>query len=76
MATDIEYTEAGSKYKVNHNEEIEVPVKGEAFVYNSLSAVCVGKLLGVSEQDIAKGIKEFELSAMRLDIQNQNMVIQ
>ena len=32
MATDIEYTEAGSKYKVNHNEEIEVPVKGEAFV--------------------------------------------
>ncbi len=25
--------------------------------------------LGVSEQDIAKGIKEFELSAMRLDIQ-------
>ncbi len=69
MATDIEYTEAGSKYKVNHNEEIEVPVKGEAFVYNSLSAVCVGKLLGVSEQDIAKGIKEFELSAMRLDIQ-------
>ena len=69
MATDIEYTEAGSKYKVNHNEEIEVPVKGEAFVYNSLSAVCVGKLLGISEQDIAKGIKEFELSAMRLDIQ-------
>ena len=69
MATDIEYTEEGSKYKINQEKEIEVPVKGEAFIYNSLSAVCAGKILEIPEKDIAKGIKEFELSAMRMDIQ-------
>ena len=69
MAKDVEYSEEGSNYKLNGEHEIEVPVRGEAFVYNSLAAVSIGKILDIPMAKIAKGIKEFELTKMRLDIQ-------
>lgn len=58
------------------NEKIDVPVGGEAFVYNSLAAISVGKLLNIPLAEIKEGIKKFELSKMRLDIQKQSKVIQ
>ena len=70
MAKNIIYNDNSSRYKLYPEEEvIEVPVGGEAFVYNSLAAVSVGKLLNIPISQIAKGIKNFELSKMRLDIQ-------
>ena len=69
MAKDVEYSEEGSNYKLNGVSKIEVPVRGEAFVYNSLAAVSIGKILDIPMEKIAKGIKEFELTKMRLDIQ-------
>ncbi len=70
MAKDIIYNDNSSSYKLYPEEKlIEVPVGGEAFVYNSLAAVSVGKLLDIPINQIAKGIKKFELSKMRLDLQ-------
>ena len=69
MAKDLDYSGEGSSYKVNGENKIEVPVRGEAFVYNSLAAVSIGKILDIPMEKIAKGIKEFELTKMRLDIQ-------
>lgn len=69
MAKDVEYSEEGSNYKLNGVSKIEVPVRGEAFVYNSLAAVSIGKILDIPMDKIAKGIKEFELTKMRLDIE-------
>ena len=78
MAKNIEYTDKGSKYELAVNmdgkttsdeEKIEVPVGGEAFVYNSLAGISVGKILNIEDEKIKKGIKEFELSKMRLDVQ-------
>ena len=69
IAKDVNYTEEGSYYKINGKDKIEVPVGGEAFVYNSLAAVSVGKILNIPVEEIKKGIKQFELTKMRLDIQ-------
>ena len=71
MAYDIEYNENSSKYNINIENStynIEVPVGGEHFVLNSLGAICVGKLLNINKEDILEGIKNFELSKMRMDI--------
>ena len=70
MAENIEYNETGSKFVLKpDDEQIDVPVGGEAFVYNSLAAISVGKLLNIPLTEIKEGIKKFELSKMRLDIQ-------
>ena len=83
IAKNIEYTDNGSKYELeindpkyinnpqNKNDEtkINVPVGGEAFIYNSLAAISVGQLLNIPMKDIKTGIKKFELSKMRLDVQ-------
>lgn len=69
VAKNIEYTDSGSTYKLNNEEQINVPVGGEAFVYNSLAAISVGKILDIPMEKAKEGIKKFELSKMRLDIQ-------
>lgn len=75
---NIEYTEKGSTYNLidrtldknkDNNEKIKVPTGGEAFIYNSLAAISVGKTLGLTMQEIKTGIENFELSKMRLDVQ-------
>lgn len=52
------------------NEEIElkVPVGGNAFILNSLCACLIGKLLNLSNEEIQRGISEFELSQKRMEI--------
>lgn len=70
-AKDIEMNENSSKFTVDINNkkvEIEVPVGGEHFIYNALCATEVGKVLGLTEEQVKKGIKEFELTKKRMDI--------
>lgn len=71
-----EYTTYGIKYGENKAEKIklgstgvkytcgdikiETQIAGEFNVYNSLAAVCVGKKLGLSDEQIAKGIKALD----------------
>lgn len=54
--------------KTKHSIKIQVPVGGEHFVYNALCATEVGRLLGISNQEIQKGIAKFELTQKRMDI--------
>lgn len=70
IATNIIYNDNGSRYELYPKRElVEVPIAGEAFIYNSLAAISVGKILNIPMNDIIEGIKEFELSKMRLDVQ-------
>lgn len=49
-------------------KKITVPVGGEHFIYNALCAIQVGKILGLTGEQIEKGIKEFQLTQRRMDI--------
>lgn len=57
-----------SAYTNNKQFEIEVPVGGTHFIYNSLCAVSVGNLFEISEQKISQAIQEFELSKNRMEV--------
>ena len=74
-AIQIQYFENSSKYILkdqNSNCSVEVPVGGEAFVYNSLAAISVGKILQIDIEKIKQGILKFQLTKMRLDVQKSN----
>lgn len=71
-ATNIIQKEESSKF-VCHIEdekfEVDVPVAGIHFVYNALAAIVVGKKLGLTNEEIKKGIATFELTKKRMDIE-------
>ncbi len=70
-ATEVRLGEYSSKFVAEVEDEelnVEVLVGGKHFVYNSLCAIAVGKLLNIDNQDILKGIKEFELTKNRMDV--------
>lgn len=72
MAKDIEITEAGSTFtavRKEENYEIEVPIAGQHFVYNSLCAIAVAQIYEIKKDKIQKGISEFELTKRRMDIE-------
>lgn len=72
---NIKINENGSSYNIDINNkkyEIEVPVSGKHFVYNSMSAIAVGKVLNIDMKDVITGIKEFELTKKRMDIQKMH----
>ena len=71
MAKDIVLKEQFSEFLCNidgENYKITVPVGGIHFVYNALCALTVGRLLGLSMEEIKKGIEGFELTKKRMDI--------
>ena len=52
----------------NEQFEVEVPVAGRHFIENSLCAAAVGNKLGLTKEQIKKGIETFELTKKRMDI--------
>ena len=71
MAKSIELGEESSKFKAiaeDKETEIQVPVAGTHFVYNALCAMEVGRILGISTNQIKDGIAKFELTKKRMDI--------
>lgn len=71
MAEDIILNENDSEFVCNLNGnkfKVKVPVGGIHFVYNSLCAATVANLLGLSVEQIKKGIETFELTKKRMDI--------
>ena len=70
-AEEIQLREDGSEFIAISSQEkikINVPVGGEHFVYNALCAMKVGQILGISNENIQKGIAKFELTKKRMDI--------
>lgn len=80
-ADEIKMNEESSEFSVIINEEkvkITVPVGGEHFIYNALCATEVGKILGLTNEQIKNGIQNFELTQKRMDIkklENEAVVI-
>lgn len=75
MAQNIQLEERGSTYQLlqaNNCIQVNVPIGGKHFVYNSLCAITVGQLLNISIQDILKGIQEFELTKRRMDVRKNS----
>lgn len=68
MASNITQFENNSKFEIN-GIEVEVPVGGNHFVYNSSCAFAIGDILGIEKEKVIKGISEFKLTAKRMDIQ-------
>ena len=70
-AKKIKLKEESSEFiALTKQEEVKVnvPVGGTHFVYNSLCAIGIGKLLDISTENITKGISTFELTKKRMDI--------
>lgn len=70
-ALDIIKKENSSSFVCNIGNEridINVPVGGDVFILNALCASLVGKILGLSDEEISIGISSFELSKKRMEI--------
>lgn len=77
LARDIIINPDLISYKVVYNNKeqvIEVPIVSKPFIYNSLSAICVGKILNIDINEITKGIKEFKLTKNRMEIETINSI--
>lgn len=71
MAYNIKIGNNSSTYNVKINNEeytVNVPISGRHFVYNSLCAIAVGNLLGISPENIIKGIETFSLTKNRMEV--------
>lgn len=70
MAEDVALEGQRSTYTLkNKNEKVEVPVGGKHFVLNSLCAFAVASIFGISDNQVKKGILNFELTQNRMDIE-------
>ena len=70
-AKNIKLEENSSEFiceKKGEKINIEVPVGGEHFILNALCGLTVGKLLDLNNEEIKNGIKDFKLTAKRMEI--------
>lgn len=65
-ATNIEDNVFSSTFNIN-NDKININVGSKAFIYNSLVAYAVGKILKIDSKDIIDAIAKFKLSPHRLE---------
>ncbi len=75
MAEQIFFNKDKSEFTCNlmqNKFKLEVPIKGEHFVLNSLCAIMVGHLCGLSQEDIEDGIRTFSLTKKRMEISKLN----
>ena len=71
MATNIKLDENRSDYDIKIDEDIyhmNINIGGKHFVYNSLCAICIGKLFNIDVDEIKKGIETFELTKSRMEV--------
>lgn len=67
MPVIIEKGEWGTTFSCN-NTIYKVPVGGEHFIYNALSAIAVANIFNVTTKEIQNGIINFELSSNRMSV--------
>ena len=75
IATNIIENDNKTKYEIsikNTKYNVEVPVMGTHFVYNSLCAIAVGITLNMDPQNIITGISNFKLTEKRMDFRKIN----
>lgn len=69
-AHNIQTTENGSKFTVQGivTGEFQIPILGEHQVKNTLSAILIGHLLGLTKEQIQKGLEQVTLTNMRMQL--------
>ena len=75
IARDIQTVDGGMNFRVySFGDEMEVflPATGIHMVYNALSAICVGYLLGVKPSRMQRALAMFRNSGMRQKIYEKN----
>lgn len=68
----------GTKFKVKldgEKHEIYVKIPGVHNVYNALAAIAVGRRFEIPIEDIAAGIREFQLTNMRMEIKRHKGIV-
>jgi UDP-N-acetylmuramoyl-tripeptide--D-alanyl-D-alanine ligase len=70
MIREIETTEKGSRFIVDGelNGEFFIPILGKHQVKNALGAMLVAKSLGMSDEQIRKGLEQVSLTDMRMQL--------
>ena len=70
VATAIETTEKGSRFTVSGDVDGEffIPVLGKHQVKNSLTAILLGKNLGLTDEQIREGLSQVSLTDMRMQL--------
>ena len=71
MAQNIKVEKESSSFNIIYEGKtytVTVPVGGRHFIYNSLSAICVGIEYGIQIEEIIKGISEFKLTKRRMEV--------
>ena len=74
-ATDINEKEESSCITCHIGDKsfkVEIPVAGTHFIYNALCAAAVGNKLGLTTDEIKRGIETFKLTKKRMDIETLN----
>lgn len=57
------------RLKVLEDEfEVNIPISGEYMIYNAIAGAMVGKFLGLTNEQIQKGIEDFRPSKNRMEI--------
>ncbi len=70
-AQNINLKENRSEFICTNKDEkikVTIPIGGNHFVLNALSAITVGKMLGLTDEEILQGIESFKLTAKRMEI--------
>ena len=68
-ASQIVLKENSSEFYIQQeNTKVKVPVGGKHFILNALCAFSVGKALKMKNEEIVKGIENFQLTAKRMEI--------
>lgn len=80
VASEIEQTELGTKFKVNYDnqqEAFEISLFGKHNVLNALGAISMCHKLGIELKDIAKVISNFRGVARRLELvySSQDLIV-
>ncbi len=78
-ATNIRYSSEGMKFKVNFKNDNNIydfttKLLGEANVYNILAGIAVGKELGLSIEELQKGVLQIRPVEHRLQIRKQGLI--
>ncbi len=67
--TDYQPTPHGAQFEINERASYMLPTLGRHSATNAMAAVAVGRHMNLTDEQIAEGLKQVELPAMRLQTQ-------
>lgn len=78
IAQEIKLTDASTSFTVNESAQseqqttYELPIPGRHNAVNALAAIAIGRILGLSDVEIATGLQAVKLTSMRIERSRAN----